>query len=248
MQRRNGDRRGDALSGPPDSSRPRNPWPRLLAFFAVVALAIVLVGVCVVSFASPPPRDLRLQVTEIEPGLPRFLPVIPFGADQNGFTYGAWIAYDGQNAAAYLARHPETRCRLQWDGTARATEQATGAFVDPCGQALYGFDGRALEGTAAKDLDSFPVEVTNREIIVDITRLRLGECREDGARACSPSGARTCSGRRARATSTSCGTCWAPTPRYAPPSPGRTVGRGTSRGTTRRRGGSSTCSSRPTSG
>ncbi|MGE3857564.1 MAG: hypothetical protein AB7G21_11480, partial [Dehalococcoidia bacterium] len=47
---------GDTLGGPPDSSRPANPWPRLLAFGAVVLVSLVLAGTCLASYASPPPR------------------------------------------------------------------------------------------------------------------------------------------------------------------------------------------------
>ena len=52
----------------------------------------------------------------------------------------------------------------------------------------------------------------------------------------------------ARATSTSCATCWAPTRRCAPPRRRRTSARRTSRGATRHRRASSTCCCRWTSG
>jgi hypothetical protein len=186
MARRSRDRRGDALAGPPDSTRPRNPWPRLLAFFAALALAVLLVGVCVVSFATPPPRDLRLDVTSIEPGLPRFLPVIPFGADPNGFTYGAWITTDGAGVAAYLARQPQTTCRLEWSAAVTTEADARGAFVDPCGDARYTIDGTVADGSAGRDLDAFPTRIDGGEIIVDITTLRLGNCVAEATGACSP--------------------------------------------------------------
>ncbi len=190
MEQRPSDRFSDALSGPPDSTRPRNPWPRLLAFFAVVALGLVLVGVCIASFASPPPRELRVDTTEMEPTLPRFFPVVPFGADPNSLTYGAWVTYDGQQAFAFLARQPETTCRLTWDATRSSNDNdgRLGAFVDPCGDARYNFTGQALDDSAPKDMDVFPARIEAGDIVVDLTRLRLGHCREDGAAACSPVG------------------------------------------------------------
>lgn len=179
--------RGDSLAGPADSTRPRNPWPRLLAFFAVVAISLVLVGVCVASFASPPPRDLRLPATSLDTGVPRFYPVIPFGADRAGMTYGAWVASDGEQVRAYLARHPASGCRIDWGAPAPTEETSRGAFVDPCGDDRYAIDGRALTEDAPRDLDQFPVRIESGEVIVDIERLRLGECRNTNE-ACSPPG------------------------------------------------------------
>jgi hypothetical protein len=178
----------DTIAGPPDSTRPRNPWPRLLAFFAAIGVLVFGLGYCVVSVATPPPRELRIARDAIEIGLPLFVPVTPFGADRDGFTYGAWVTYDGTRAAAYLGRSPETLCRLSWDAVYQYGTNQVGAFVDRCGDARYDFEGEVLDGSAPKDMDVFPVQLDRGDIVVDITRLRLGHCREAGAAACSPEG------------------------------------------------------------
>ena len=40
----------DDIDEPPDPTRPRNPWPRLLMFGVVLLVSLVLVGVCVAAF------------------------------------------------------------------------------------------------------------------------------------------------------------------------------------------------------
>src|SRR5262245_41996467 len=90
---------GDALSGPADMQRPANPWPRLLAFAAVLGVCAVLLGLCVVTFANPPRRELKLGLAELATGTPKFVPVTAFGADDRGNTYGAWVTLQSDGAA-----------------------------------------------------------------------------------------------------------------------------------------------------
>ena len=184
------DRRVDTISGPPDDTRPRNPWPRLILFGLGVLAALFLLGYCVAVFASPPPRELRVPLDGIERGLPLFRPVTTFGADRDGFTYGAWIAFDGNEVQAFLSRQPETLCNLAWNPTYLEDESSAeaGAFVDRCGDAVYTFNGEVIGESASKDLDVFPTRREGREIVVDIMRLHLGECREDDTEACAPAG------------------------------------------------------------
>ena len=181
---------GDALAGAPDSSRPLNPWPRLLAFGAVLLIIIVLTGTCLVSYARPPERELRAPVTEFALGVPKFMPVTTFGADASGRTYGAWVTVNGDGSVtAVLSRDASTLCHVRWDGGAPGAEVKAGVFVDPCGPARYGADGAALNNTAPRNLHTFPARLEARTIvIVPIATLTLGACRADGATGCSAAG------------------------------------------------------------
>ena len=185
---------GDALGGPPDASRPANPWPRLLAFAAVVATVVVLAGVCFVSYARPPERELRSRLAEFSPGVPKFVPVTTFGADREGFTYGAWITLiDGPpgdptpRPAALLSKAPGATCHVRWEPTAQ-TGGRTGVFVDPCSTARYSELGGAVAGTPLRDLDAFPVRVEGQIVIVNLMTVSLGACRAPGTTACSTPG------------------------------------------------------------
>lgn len=178
---------GDALGGAPDSSRPANPWPRLLAFAAVVAIVVVLTGTCLVSYARPPERELRASFAEFSIAVPKFLPVTTFGADAGGRTFGAWVTVNADGRVfAVLSRSPETGCHVRWDGGAPGAALPDGQFIDPCGPARYGASGAALNNTAPRDLHTFPGRVEGRrDVIVPIATLTLGACRADGARGCS---------------------------------------------------------------
>jgi hypothetical protein len=185
------------LSGPADYTRPANPWPRLLAFAAVVLGAFALAGLCFVSFADTPDREIRVRDTEFQPGFARFLPVQAFGSDADLNTYGAFLAVPadagsgGQGARAFLSRSPDTNCNLRWEG-ATHYEGVTGVFVDPCSEARFAFDGVALHPGAARDLHRLDVRREANSYVVSFEVLTLGLCRdahtpEDGA--CSPAGA-----------------------------------------------------------
>ncbi|MDP2328767.1 MAG: hypothetical protein Q8M79_11865 [Dehalococcoidia bacterium] len=178
-------RTGDQLAEAPDGERPSNPWPRLLAFFGVVGLSVVLVGYCAVSFASPPPRELKVEVTAVDAATPRFLPVTNFGADRDGFTFGAFLVLDPTGPAyALLSQAPESNCNLTWDATARAGDDL-GAFVDRCSSARYDMDGVALHESATRDLHRFAVSRTTLNYVVDMEAVRLGTCRTAEASGCS---------------------------------------------------------------
>lgn len=183
---------GDALGGPPDSSRPANPWPRLLAFGACLLIMTVLAGTCLVSYARPPVREIKEPITEFELGTPKFFPITTFGADRAGRTYGVAVnVHPDGTASAVLTKDAETHCTLRWDGTAPGGAGAprNGAFVDPCGPARYTSDGAAHAGTTPSSLHSFPARVEDRRlVIVDLSMLTLGACGPTTTRACSTAG------------------------------------------------------------
>ncbi|MEX1022265.1 MAG: hypothetical protein WD058_03865 [Dehalococcoidia bacterium] len=185
--------RDDALAGPADSTRPANPWPRLFAFaFGVVAL-VALTGLCVASFAGSPNREIRVRNTEFQLDLPKFLAVPSFGHDAEGFTYGAFLAvpFSG-DSRAFLSRDPATGCNLRWNATEDAgssSDVPLGAFVDPCSDARYAFDGRALHEGAASDLHRLDVRRESTSYVVEFKEVTLGACRGAEQVACSPPGA-----------------------------------------------------------
>lgn len=181
-------RTGDQLAEAPDGDRPSNPWPRLLAFFGVVGLATVLTGYCVVSFASPPPREVKVEVAAVDAAMPRFLPVANFGADRDGFTFGAYLVLDPAGPAyALLSQEPDSNCNLTWDATAQ-TGGVAGAFVDRCSAARYDMDGIALHEGATRDLHRFAVTRTALNYVVAMETVRLGACRTADATGCARPG------------------------------------------------------------
>lgn len=179
---------GDALSDAPDDSRPRNPWPRLIAFALTVLVCMFLLGLCVATFANPPRRELRIEVETLAVGVPRFFPVTTFGADRDGFTYGAWVTLLPANRwVALLSLGPASRCNLKWEPTVQAGGQ-TGVFVDRCGSARFDAEGAVLAASAPRDLDAFPTRRAGTAIYVDVTSVTLGGCRDGAAGPCSRAG------------------------------------------------------------
>lgn len=182
------DRGGDVLGGPADAARPSNPWPRILAFALAVATAVGLTAVCVASFASPPPREVRVPAANLQPGVPVFTAVTTFGNDRQQRTYGVWTGAGANGrTAALLSRSAASTCHIRWDATAKVGA-ATGAYVDPCGTGRWSLDGHVLDGTAAKDMEEFRTRRDGGQVVVEITRVLLGTCRTEGAAGCSREG------------------------------------------------------------
>ncbi|MPZ98144.1 MAG: hypothetical protein GEU80_02220 [Dehalococcoidia bacterium] len=177
------------IDDPPDPSRPRNPWPRLLAFGVILLFGIVIFGACLVAYTrSAPARSLEVETNSLEVGLPRLLPAIPFGADRFGFTFGAWVvrAEDGQTHAL-LSRDPGSGCHVAWNPTTAAGGRV-GVFIDPCDGSRYLEDGRVIDGPTPRGLDRFPYDIDGGTVVVDVERLWLGECVGAAGPDCSPPG------------------------------------------------------------
>ncbi|MGE3960286.1 MAG: hypothetical protein AB7F65_01225 [Dehalococcoidia bacterium] len=183
-------RGGDALSGPADSSRPTNPWPRLLAFGAFVLAMLFLGGVCFVSFADTPDREIRVRHSEYEEGLPKFLPVTSLGFDSQNRTFGAYLGVpaDAGPAVALLSRDPASGCNVTWEAVA-ANAELRGVYVDPCSDARYDFQGVALHPDATRDLDRLDVVRETTGYVVSFEEVLLGICRGGATEGCSPGSA-----------------------------------------------------------
>lgn len=81
----------------------------------------------------------------------------------------------------------EQGCQVRWlsrdeisGGTARQLGDASGGYRDPCGGATFDRFGKRVFGPAARDLDQFPVEVTDTGILVDTGILICGRPSSSG--------------------------------------------------------------------
>ncbi len=166
----------------PDDTRPRNPWPRLLALGGFVLVIVLGFGACLVSFVSTgAAAELRVPLTQLQPDVPRFEPVTRWGADPQGFTYGAWIieSSEGQ-AVALFNRNVGSTCTVEWLPMAQVG-QTTGIFRDRCDGTAFDISGAPIDGAAARHLDHFELEVVAAEVVVNVKTLRIGNCIEQAA-------------------------------------------------------------------
>jgi hypothetical protein len=163
----------------PDDTRPRNPWPRLLALGGFLLVIILGFGACLVSFVSTgAAAELRVPLDQLQTGVPRFEPVTRWGADPNGFTYGAWIVETPEDGTrALFNRNVRSTCTVEWLPTEQVGE-TTGVFRDRCDGAAFDITGAPIDGPAARHLDHFELEVVAAEVVVNVKTLRIGNCIE----------------------------------------------------------------------
>lgn len=150
---------------------------------------LALGGLCVVSFADAPDREIRVRHSEYELGLPRFLPITSMGYDVNNRTYGGFLGVpiEDQPATALLSRDPDSGCNLEWQAL---TESGTrrGVYADPCSDARYDFEGVALHPGATGDMHRLDVRREVTGYVVSFEEFVLGTCRNDATEGCSPDG------------------------------------------------------------
>jgi hypothetical protein len=173
----------------PDRRRPRSPWPRLIFAPTVLVGSVALAVTSPVAVSSSiPDRELRFEFGGLQTDTPRFEPVIDFGSDRLGFTYGAWVVRlsDG-SVRAYLSRDVASACRVDWLATA-PSGAGTATFADRCGRSDYSLLGDPIAGDAARGLDRLPVTSEGSEIVVNLERVELGPCRPPNMRDCSNDG------------------------------------------------------------
>jgi len=180
------------LAGPADYTRPANPWPRLILFFTVVLGALSLMGLCTVTFLDTPDRELRVRTNEFQADTPKFLAVVSFGHDRDQMTFGAFLAVPENEvgALALFSREPDSGCNLRWEPNAPGggADAPQGSYIDPCSDARYAFDGRALHEGATRDLHRFDVRRDTLGYMVNFEQMTLGACRGDNRTACSHAG------------------------------------------------------------
>jgi hypothetical protein len=166
------------LADEPDNTRPSNPWPRLLALGAVLLLIFVGFGACLAIFVNAGAEpELRVQLDQLEPGVPHFEPVTRWGADSEGFTYGVWIVQSPEGGVrAFFSRNVGSTCTVEWLPNEQVAS-TTGIFRDRCDGSAFAIDGTPLSGQTPRHLDHFEVLVEPSEVIVNVRSIYIGECR-----------------------------------------------------------------------
>ncbi len=167
------------LADEPDDTRPSNPWPRLIAFAAFLLLVFVGFGACLAIFVSTGSEpELRIPLDQLEPAAPRFEPVTRWGADSQGFTYGAWVVQSSEGTTrAFFSRNVGSTCTVDWLPTEQAAG-VTGIFRDRCDGSAFAIDGTPLDGPAPRHLDRFEVLLEPGELIVNVRSIYIGACRD----------------------------------------------------------------------
>ena len=182
------------LADEPDDTRPSNPWPRLIALGAFLLLVFVGFGACLAIFVSTGSEpELRIQLDQLEPGVPRFEPVTRWGADSQGFTYGAWIVRTSEGATnAFFSRNVGSNCTVQWLPTEQVAG-VTGVFRDRCDGSTFAIDGTPLSGPAPRHLDQFELLLESGELTVNVRFIHIGACRDGSTNdvICANNGATT---------------------------------------------------------
>lgn len=165
----------------PDDTRPSNPWPRLLALGGFLLLIFLGFGACLVSFVSTgAAAELRVPLDQLQSGVPRFEPVTRWGADSQGFTYGAWIVETPEGTRALFNRNVRSTCTVDWLPTEQRSD-TTGIFRDRCDGSAFDITGAPVDGDALRHLDHFELEVIAAEVVVNVKTLRIGSCIDQSA-------------------------------------------------------------------
>lgn len=162
---------------PAAPQRPRSTIKVLGGLLAFLVVSFGLLGLCVSTFVSSTPhRTLEVPRTDLTAGAPRFYPLPSFGADPDGNTFGVWVVlHDGGTADAFYSQDPQSGCSLPWRPEL-SFQGSFGWFRDACNDITYSIDGRPAAGPAARNIDEFDAEVTDANVIVDLERVRLGQC------------------------------------------------------------------------
>ena len=170
----------DSISGEPDYSRPANPWFRLLLAGFLLLLVLVGFGYCTSQFFSTPDPVVRIEATEVQEGLPRFVPIPVFGADTEGSTYGVWIVVTDDQIAGYVS-YGETGCHVRWD-------PVSGIFSDSCTEASYDIGGSRTTPSSGRDLHEVIVRYDPSVLgryVIDLEYIYLARCVANSVGACS---------------------------------------------------------------
>lgn len=131
------------------------------------------------------PAEIRFPIEGLGTLVPRYEAVPGLGTSPYGEGYGIWLVrYENGTVMAFLDRDSHTGCRVPWNpdydlgqlvGDASVPK---GAFKEPCGGWVYLVTGQVVFGAAPRGLDSFPAEVEGDTVVVHLTQLQLGLCRQ----------------------------------------------------------------------
>ncbi|HIE85052.1 MAG TPA: hypothetical protein EYQ00_14950 [Dehalococcoidia bacterium] len=175
-----GDNRIDAIAGPADLTRPRNPWPRLFLAALAITLLLILFGMCSVKFLSAPDPVVRVPADEVQLDLPRLLPIVSFGADSSGSTYGIWILITSDELFGLIS-YGESGCHIDWNRIANT-------FQDPCTNNAYSPHGLAITEDAQRHMHrvkvTYDASILGR-YIVDLSTIELSVCLSGATVSCA---------------------------------------------------------------
>ena len=175
-----GDNRIDAIAGPADFTRPRNPWPRLFLAALVITSIFILFGMCSVKFLSTPDPVIRVPAEEIQLDLPRLVPIVSFGADLDGSTYGIWILATTDKIFGLIS-YGESGCHIDWD-------RFTDTFQDSCTDNAYTPQGLAINENAQRHMHRVNVAYDPAVLgryVVDLSTIELSVCLSEALVACA---------------------------------------------------------------
>ena len=175
-----GDNRIDAIAGPADFTRPRNPWPRLFLAALVISSIFILFGMCSVKFLSTPDPVVRVPAEEIQLDLPRLVPIVSFGADLDGSTYGIWVLATTDKIFGLIS-YGESGCHIDWD-------RFTDTFRDSCTGNVYTPQGLAINENAQRHMHRVNVTYDPAVLgryVVDLSTIELSVCLNEALVACA---------------------------------------------------------------
>ena len=135
---------------------------------------------------SEQPRTLRYPLANLILDVPTHLPLSGFGESPFGQAYGVWLVrHPDDTVSAFFDRDPHTGCVVPWRPDyvwqPANIQEVVGAFKEGCGGWVYLRTGEAVFGAPPRGLDGFPVTIDANTVVVDLTRVRLGQCRSDSA-------------------------------------------------------------------
>lgn len=171
-------------------SRGHRAWmvlaPLTMLGIAAGAVIVVVLVRSVLPGVHSYPDELTVPLSDLEPGMPRHYDIEGLGEDPFGRAYGVWVVLqlDGE-VDAFLDRDPHTGCTLPWDadypldfGVDQFLGHEPGAFKANCGGWVFLKTGEIVFGASPRGLDGFAVDIDGSLARVDLTRVRLGTCRD----------------------------------------------------------------------
>ena len=152
---------------------------QLLALIAVTAIIGGAVGSAItltIRGGAANSTPVRGQLVRLGPKLGTDIAHVPFCVELHHFCITQ--PQEGQLLALYTAEpHQSFReqgCTVRWDaGGERVVNGTTitGLFRDPCGGSIYDIAGARLFGPSPRDLDRFPIAITQDGIVVNTKTL-----------------------------------------------------------------------------
>ncbi len=147
-----------------------------------------------------------IPLSRLETGVPFWFQPLNMGSDIRGRPYGLWLLRDDTDSVLAIVARDTHRasygsCAVgireveayriavplppgvmatpaaRAPGTAEEQIAYTGPlFEGLCSNSLFLLDGSRIFGPAPRGLDSLPVEVVNGQVLIDFSRIAIGQC------------------------------------------------------------------------